>query len=62
LLITPGERIVARNENYTRTAELIAYLIAGNAPAYTDQDKDRLRVSIAEFKDDPTYQLPKPVA
>ena len=62
VLVSAGDRIVARNENYTRTAELIAYLIAGSSATYADQDKDRLRASLAEFKGDPTYALPSPVA
>jgi DNA sulfur modification protein DndB len=62
VLVSAGDRIVARNENYNRTAELIAYLLAGNSTSYAEEDKERLRASLAQFKDDPTYSLPKPVA
>ncbi|GGZ11881.1 DGQHR domain-containing protein [Streptomyces nitrosporeus] len=62
VLVSAGDRIVARNENYNRTAELIAYLLAGSSANYTDEDKDRLRESLADFKSDSAYELPKPVA
>ncbi|MGW2403363.1 DNA sulfur modification protein DndB [Streptomyces sp. NPDC001739] len=62
ILVSAGDRIVARNENYNYTAALIAYLIAGNHTSYTQEDRDRLQTSLMEFKKAPTYRLPKPVA
>lgn len=62
ILVSAGERIVARSENYTRTAEVIAYLLAGNSPNYSDEEKNELQEKLAKFKDDPEYQLPDPIA
>ncbi len=62
VLVSAGDRIVARNENYVRAAELVAYLLAGNSPSYLQSMKDQLQKSLAEFKNDPEYVLPDPVA
>ncbi|WP_433562298.1 DNA sulfur modification protein DndB [Nocardia sp. CA-151230] len=62
VLVGPSGRVVARAENYALAAELIGYLIAGNAPGYADEDAIYLRKRIAEFRGDPDYALPDPVA
>ncbi|MEX5271510.1 DNA sulfur modification protein DndB [Kocuria sabuli] len=62
VLVSGGGRIVARNENYARTAELIAYLLSGNSDVYTEPDKEQLRSTLANVKGNSSYTLPTPVA
>ncbi|TDD89093.1 DGQHR domain-containing protein [Actinomadura darangshiensis] len=62
LVYASGERIIARNENYLRAAELIAYLLAGASDRYPAETRDQLRVTLASMKGEPGYQLPPPVA
>lgn len=62
VLVASNERIIARTENYIRTAELIAYLIAGISDSYTDEAKDALRQTLAAFRGDNHYTLPDPIA
>ncbi|QKW32503.1 hypothetical protein HUT17_05060 (plasmid) [Nocardiopsis flavescens] len=60
VLVSAGDRITARNENCNRTAELIAYLVAGSSAHYPSGDARRLEAKLADFKQDPDYQLPPP--
>ncbi len=48
ILIISSGRIVAREENYNLTAELIAYLIS--ADKMIDEDKETLEAAIAKFR------------
>jgi DNA sulfur modification protein DndB len=48
VLIAPNGRIVARNENYEVTADLIAYLIA--ADKMDDKAKENIRLRVAKAK------------
>jgi DNA sulfur modification protein DndB len=62
LVSASGDRIIARSENYTRTAELIAYLVAGGSDRYPQATKDQLRTTLSVFRGEPDYELPKPIA
>ncbi|MBW0090528.1 DGQHR domain-containing protein [Pseudonocardia sp. KRD-184] len=60
IFIAGGRRIIARAENYDLTAEVIAYLIGGDKT--DDTVRDQLTKRVADYRDDPEYTLPDPIA